>query len=192
MRSLSNPLQVLLLASILVSGCDPSIIIGVVHEDVLLPCVVTYNELFAYDKLSVLWNKENYGVHHFYYGKEQAEHQDIVFRGRTRLFPEEFPKGNLSLLLKNVQASDAGIYECRVFLHRLTEYKTRRTELVLQDKLKGPDKPINESSARTLSVSVAVICLIAVLIVVLRRRKRSRGAEGMALCDQSPETKKKL
>ncbi|KAM4035671.1 V-set domain-containing T-cell activation inhibitor 1-like isoform 1-T2 [Anomaloglossus baeobatrachus] len=125
--------ELLLIVSFLVSGYSDTIVSGIVGENVILPCTVKYNEKFSYDALNIRWKTEQKYVKLFFYGNFQDERQNEIFKGRTQLFYDEFPKGNLSLVLNNIQASDAGIYECLVFNSK--ERYTTKTELVVQGKV---------------------------------------------------------
>ncbi|XP_064412949.1 HERV-H LTR-associating protein 2 [Latimeria chalumnae] len=53
-------------------------------------------------------------VHSYYEGKDQLDFQDKGYKGRTSLNLEKVPTGNATLLLKNVQISDQGVYDCYV------------------------------------------------------------------------------
>ncbi|KAM4676918.1 NACHT, LRR and PYD domains-containing protein 3-like isoform 1-T1 [Discoglossus pictus] len=120
---------------LLLSVTDGSLvqIIGFLHRDVLLPCNVVYNDIFTYKDLVVNWQTENDDVvHSYHYEADQHQYQAKEFNGRTQLFPEEFPKGNLSLLLKDLQKSDAGIYVCHVFLNDMKGFTTKTMELKVQ------------------------------------------------------------
>ncbi|XP_075455459.1 CD276 antigen homolog isoform X2 [Ascaphus truei] len=135
-------LRIYTLTWILISGACSSEITGFLGEDVLLPCVVTYEDEFILQGFVIHWQRENYTeVHSFYYGKDHPEYQEEGFHGRTQLFPQEFPRGNLSLLLKRVRPSDAGKYKCYVFLNDAYEHKTIWTELVVHDKPTHPFQP---------------------------------------------------
>ncbi|XP_075061396.1 CD276 antigen homolog [Mixophyes fleayi] len=171
------------------SSCSYTVISGIIGEDVILPCTVTYKEDFSYDALTILWSTNDVRVHQFFYDKFHRHLQNKIFKERTHLFYEEFPKGNMSLLLKNIQSSDAGIYECLVFLKEYTYIFKTHMELVVQDKIYAYS---NESSAINLSVWVLFTCSIAVLCVLLRRRKRSRGRTGILLSNRLQETEKTL
>ncbi|XP_053572330.1 V-set domain-containing T-cell activation inhibitor 1 [Bombina bombina] len=188
MLYLTHVVWILLSTVLLIPGCNSELITGILQEEVLLPCVVTYEEDFSYDDLVVLWNHEEFNVHHFFEGKFQADHQAKQFQGRTQLFPKEFLKGNLSLLLKDLRLSDAGSYTCNGHLTKLTRYSFREIELVIQARY---GNECNESSALIPSLTIAFGCLVIfILIVLFRRKKRSRGTEGMTPKDQSPKGKK--
>ncbi|XP_069620594.1 V-set domain-containing T-cell activation inhibitor 1-like [Ranitomeya imitator] len=177
--------ELLLITSFIVSAEGDTIVSGNVGENVILPCSVKYRENFSYNTLNIRWKTEQKYVKHFYYGKFQDDLQNKIFKGRTHLFYYEFPKGNLSLALNNIQTSDAGIYECLVFISK--DKYTTKTELVVQDQVYTYGFP-NESSISRLSIGILSLCGAAALIVFLRRRKKSRGTMGMACGKKSPNT----
>ncbi|XP_056429999.1 V-set domain-containing T-cell activation inhibitor 1-like [Hyla sarda] len=162
--------QLLLFVSFWVSAYSNIIVFGNVGEEVILPCTIEYKEEFSYKLLFVRWKTKDIFVQHFYYGNFQEKHQNKIFKGRTQLFFEEFPKGNLSLLLNGTQKFDAGIYECFAFLSKVTY--TKKIELVVRDKQNGFT---NESSIVQVSFGLLAFCVVMGLIAFLRRRKRSRG-----------------
>ncbi|XP_072254834.1 CD276 antigen homolog [Pyxicephalus adspersus] len=161
------------------------IISGFVGEDVILPCFFRPNEKLSHSSLNILWRLKsgNIRVHIFLNGIFEKQFQDKKFSERTKLFKEEFPKGNASLLLKDIQVSDAGIYECSVII---TEYTLQNVELIVKEKTYGYT---NESSIITISLPVVIFCILAGLCILLRGRKRSRGCADM-LSTPSPESKK--
>ncbi|XP_068132706.1 CD276 antigen homolog isoform X3 [Hyperolius riggenbachi] len=164
------------------------LISGFEGEDVILPCFITYKEKFSYEAVNIHWTFKpgNIRVYRYFKGSFQETFQDARYRGRTKIFYEEIPEGNLSLLLKNIQVSDTGRYECLAFI---TKMQITHVELVIKDKTYGYT---NESSVISLSMPVVIFCLLAGLCVVLRRRKKSRGTAGMSLVPESTKTKKPL
>lgn len=75
-------------------------------EECLLPCQSTYYNI-------IHWYKGQKAVHSFYQGKDQLSYQAGEYKGRTSLLtPSEIKKGNVSLLLKNIQIQDEGKYKC--------------------------------------------------------------------------------
>ncbi|XP_043961089.1 programmed cell death 1 ligand 1-like [Gambusia affinis] len=51
-------------------------------------------------------------VHSYYDGRDQVQHQNQNFRGRTSLFVDRVSSGNASLLLTGVKVQDQGRYLC--------------------------------------------------------------------------------
>ncbi|KAM9311775.1 NACHT, LRR and PYD domains-containing protein 1 homolog [Gastrophryne carolinensis] len=137
---------------------------GTVGQDVMLPCVVTYKDIFLLRDLIVNWQTENDTVvHSFHYEKDQPDYQAMEFKGRTQMFPKEFSKGNLSLLLMRVKTSDAGIYVCHVILKHM---QTRTIEFVIQDK---------ELDTRRYWWTVTGIIFIPSIIIILIKFKCNRN-----------------
>ncbi|KAI5108452.1 butyrophilin subfamily 2 member A2-like [Silurus meridionalis] len=68
------------------------------------------------EDLQVEWRKTDtdYLVSLFQQGKSRPDLQTQVFRDRAEFFPDEVPKGNFSILLKNVVKDDVGVYRCQV------------------------------------------------------------------------------
>ncbi|KAG6927423.1 HERV-H LTR-associating 2, partial [Chelydra serpentina] len=91
----------------------------VVNKDVLLPCIVGEGGAMHLADVTVNWQDSETQeiVHSFYHSKDHLEHQGERFRGRTQLFPQEFSKGNASLLLKRLTLNDTGNYSCHAFLY---------------------------------------------------------------------------
>lgn len=61
------------------------------------------------------WHQVSAGditVHSFYHNKDQLEHQNQRFRGRTSLFNDQISTGNASLQLTKVEVRDEGKYKC--------------------------------------------------------------------------------
>lgn len=165
--------EFLLIISFGASVYSNTVISGNVGEDVILPCIVEYKEEFSYNTVFIRWKTKDFYVLHFFYGHFHEDRQNKIFKGRTQLFYTELPKGNLSLILNNIQNSDAGIYECLVFISK-DMYKMK-TELVVQDKAY---EYTNESSVLKASLGVLIASGLLGLTAFLRRKKRSRGRAG--------------
>ncbi|KAM5172000.1 myelin-oligodendrocyte glycoprotein-like [Mantella aurantiaca] len=182
--------NIIVLTSFLHSAAVRTVISGLVGENVILPCFFPSNEKFYHLPINIFWRfkSENIRVHYFFGGTFQRKLQDEKFSERTMLFYEEFPKGNMSLLLKNVQVSDAGIYECSILVDK---YEYKYVELNVIEKTYGYT---NKSSISTISLPVAILCFLAALCILLRRRKRSRGRTGISSTPSSkssPSSKSK-
>ncbi|KAE8625173.1 hypothetical protein XENTR_v10006182 [Xenopus tropicalis] len=87
-------------------------VLGQLHKDIILPCTFTPGE-----DVVIHWYKPNNHkqfLHIYINGKDQLEKQDNTYKGRTELFSSEINNGNASLLLRNIQESDANQYVCYV------------------------------------------------------------------------------
>lgn len=87
--------------------------------DVTLSCLFPSQPGMNLQRLTLTWQKERAGaealvLHSYYYGKEQLERQDQIYRNRTQLDPEGLARGNASLTLRGVRTQDEGIYLCHV------------------------------------------------------------------------------
>lgn len=128
-KSCSNELK-----NFCLSADVSTVISGFVDEDVILPCFFPPNERFYHSTINILWKfkSENIPVHYVFDGAFQRQMQNEKFAERTMLFHKEISKGNVSLLLKNLQESDTGIYECAVWIK---EYKSTNIKLIVKGKL---------------------------------------------------------
>ncbi|XP_067865504.1 butyrophilin subfamily 1 member A1-like [Heterodontus francisci] len=108
---------------------DP--IIVTVGDDVVLDCQLV--PAVSLDKLEVRWftSDSAFPVHLFTGGQDRPDVQDKVYQGRTELFKDEFPRGNASLKLKKIKASDEGSYTCFI------DSGTYRDEAVMNLKVEG-------------------------------------------------------
>ncbi|XP_066530737.1 uncharacterized protein [Hoplias malabaricus] len=85
--------------------------------DLVLPCSLQPN-INAVD-MTVEWiriyqAKEDRLVHLYEDHRDKNDQQRESYRGRTALFKEELKRGNTSLKLSSVRASDDGVYKCFV------------------------------------------------------------------------------
>ncbi|XP_076831592.1 uncharacterized protein LOC143477022 isoform X2 [Brachyhypopomus gauderio] len=83
-------------------------------DTVMLPCY-TQGPL-PLEGLRVEWRKKDSEsvVNIFQHGESRPDLQSPSFRGRAHFFPDEVSKGNFSILLKNLEKSDSGVYKCTV------------------------------------------------------------------------------
>ncbi|XP_034613320.1 LOW QUALITY PROTEIN: butyrophilin subfamily 3 member A3-like [Trachemys scripta elegans] len=90
-------------------------VIGFLGENVTLPCQVIAMSIPGDITLhwSLVQRQENIDVSSYNRGTKE-EKQDQRYQDRTEFFHHEMNTGNMSLKLKNVQASDTGNYMCRV------------------------------------------------------------------------------
>ncbi|MGH0155941.1 UNVERIFIED_CONTAM: hypothetical protein FKN15_043463, partial [Acipenser sinensis] len=81
-------------------------------EDVILPCYIS-PRLSAVD-MEVRWFRDAFEkpVHLYRFQKNLLGTQARAYRGRTALSPSALQTGNISLLVRNIQPSDRGIYTC--------------------------------------------------------------------------------
>ncbi|XP_050786240.1 CD276 antigen-like isoform X2 [Gopherus flavomarginatus] len=87
--------------------------------DITLNCLFPSQPGMNLQRLTLTWQKEQAGaealvLHSYYYGKEQLERQDQIYRNRTQLDPEGLARGNASLTLRGVRIQDEGIYLCHI------------------------------------------------------------------------------
>ncbi|XP_053353358.1 butyrophilin subfamily 1 member A1-like isoform X2 [Clarias gariepinus] len=88
---------------------------AVAGENLVLPCFIKPNTS-AVD-MTVEWlriEEMPLLVHRYRNHEDRYEKQTPSYRGRTSLFKEELKKGNASLKLSPVQASDEGKYKCLI------------------------------------------------------------------------------
>ncbi|KAL7869897.1 hypothetical protein AOLI_G00138850 [Acnodon oligacanthus] len=83
-------------------------------DSVMLPCYV--EAPLALEELVVEWKRTDSRtlVHLFQDRGSRPEAQDPAYSGRASFFTGEVERGNFSLLLTNLTAKDAGIYNCSV------------------------------------------------------------------------------
>ncbi|XP_040270296.1 uncharacterized protein LOC120986050 [Bufo bufo] len=150
---------------------------GQLHKDVLLPCTVTYKEQFDYRHIVIHWQRlENDDVvDSFYYGSSQPAYQADSYRGRTEMFYDLLPSGNLSLLLKNLLMSDAGSYACHSQLKSsgfTMQYVILRVEERSDDQIEEY-KFLSEPRIGIFLISVAFILGFGLLLFVKLRQTRN-------------------
>ncbi|KAJ8010777.1 hypothetical protein DPEC_G00078670 [Dallia pectoralis] len=100
---------ILILHIRLTDGADLPVTCGF-SEECVLPCSFQpgENEVIHWVKLEDL----QLYLHSYYDSTDKLEHQDQQYKQRTALFNNQIPKGNASLLLRNVTVQDQGRYKC--------------------------------------------------------------------------------
>lgn len=112
---------------------------GVVGGSVVLPCSGSADQGTTED-IDVFWrHKESMVVYDIIKGKASVEEQVLQYKSRTESFPENYLKGNFSLLLKKLQETDAGKYSCLI----REESIIRKVELLV--KAKSEDQNNNQA-----------------------------------------------
>ncbi|XP_020371796.2 V-set domain-containing T-cell activation inhibitor 1-like [Rhincodon typus] len=143
---------------------------GVSGEDILLPCIFTAATNFSLQQLVITWQRTTsiIVVHSFYNEINHPEYQDPAFRGRTKLFLQEFRNGNASLRLKGATTSDMGNYTCFVIQEDGKGYIENLVELKLYDKpmVTGSDDNAALNRQRAICASGFISGVLVVLIGV--------------------------
>ncbi|XP_071335709.1 V-set domain-containing T-cell activation inhibitor 1-like [Trachinotus anak] len=93
---------------------------GFVGEDVLLPCNYPGVNLLP-EKLNITWRNQGDHVVLGFDGVQNITAQHQKFRGRVASFPDLYRQGNFSIVLRNVQQVDSGVYEC----HMVVDFRQR-------------------------------------------------------------------
>lgn len=95
---------------------------GFVGEDVVLPCIYSNVDPLP-DKVSVFWrDKDDRVVLDIVENSEDQMSQNVKFKGRVSSFPEQYRKGNFSVVIKTLRQDDGGPYDCTV--HRMYFQRT--------------------------------------------------------------------
>ncbi|XP_065115884.1 CD276 antigen homolog [Paramisgurnus dabryanus] len=141
---------------------------GVVGGSVVLPCSGKAHQGTPED-LDVFWrHKESMVVYNIIKGNASVEKQELQYKNRTESFPENYLKGNFSLLLKKLQETDAGKYSCLIG----EESIIRKVELLVKAKSEDQNnnqadksKDNNNQGAQTRPEMIAMFLLpISILV----------------------------
>uniref|UniRef100_A0A7N8X2T5 Ig-like domain-containing protein n=1 Tax=Mastacembelus armatus TaxID=205130 RepID=A0A7N8X2T5_9TELE len=82
--------------------------------EVLLPCIYRRGGL-PQGGPNVFWrDKDDSIVLDIKANKADTSLQNKKFTGRVETFPEFYPKGNFSIVIKKLQEADSGPYECNI------------------------------------------------------------------------------
>ncbi|XP_051763999.1 V-set domain containing T-cell activation inhibitor 1 isoform X1 [Ctenopharyngodon idella] len=128
-----------------------------VGDSVTLPC------LYENKQSNVLWRHNvSRRVLNIINDKLSLEKQDKIFQNRTESFSSEYPKGNYSIMLKNVELNHAGNYTC--FIQKSNEEK--KLQLFVKEKPeKNIQKPGNSSmNAQSQKIMAFLIALLGLTL----------------------------
>ncbi|XP_067357306.1 V-set domain-containing T-cell activation inhibitor 1-like isoform X3 [Channa argus] len=86
---------------------------GDIGGDALLPCF--YNGGGLPGKVTAYWrDKDDNNVLDIIQNVPNNSSQNSKFKGRVTSFPDLYKKGNFSIVLKNLQKQDSGVYQCDI------------------------------------------------------------------------------
>ncbi|KAL2076721.1 hypothetical protein ACEWY4_027680 [Coilia grayii] len=122
-----------------VVGPDAAVV-GVVGQDLLLPCTVRPVASAVDDE--VKWKIGTDIVHHYHRHQDLTGQQLPDYRGRTSLSRQELLKGNVSLMLKSLKLSDAKTYRCYV----AAETWAHEAPVIVTVETRGSDPSITTES----------------------------------------------
>ncbi|XP_066529840.1 ribonuclease inhibitor-like isoform X2 [Hoplias malabaricus] len=92
-------------------------VVGEAGEDLVLPCSIQPRdnaEVMKVEWIRLKLTQADTLVHLYEDSRDWNDGQMESYRGRTSLFKDELWKGNTSLKLSSVRASDEGVYQCYV------------------------------------------------------------------------------
>lgn len=163
-------------------------------ENVTLQCQSPRDEAIT----ALMWirpdlKKDDY-VFFFRENRLYEIYQHPSFRGRVQLIDREMKDGDVSVILKNVNINDTGIYECRVSVN------SKKQELMTTINLKVTDsgqteghkaeghkaegdkdegdkdegKKVERNHGLTVGLPVVAVLVVAVICFVIYRKRRQR------------------
>lgn len=96
-------------------------VVATFNTDVILDCQLVPTEMPP--DMEVRWFRTDWSqvVHLYRKGKDNLDAQVERYSGRTQLFPDQFVRGNVSLLLRKVNVEDQGRYKCFVVSSELDQ-----------------------------------------------------------------------
>ncbi|XP_067915501.1 NACHT, LRR and PYD domains-containing protein 1 homolog isoform X2 [Heterodontus francisci] len=175
----STQLSLLFLQQFLLGDGSLSRAYGILGEDTMLPCTFPAAAMFNLQDLVINWQRSDSRtvVHSFYSEENHSKYQDPAFRGRTELFPWEFPKGNASLKLKGVTVSDMGKYTCYViqedgkgFIENVVELKLHDKLLVTGTDVQNQPSEREKQRNRLIPFTVAMVVTIGLVVAFWKMR----------------------
>lgn len=111
---------------------------GFTGGEALLTCI--YNEMDVKD-VNLFWRDLNdKNVYDVLNNQPDMSNQDPLYNNRASVFPQEYSKGNFSLLLKDLKLSDSGRFTCFI----------PEVNILRQVDLTVSDKPERESDGSSI------------------------------------------
>ncbi|XP_045921501.1 nectin-4-like [Micropterus dolomieu] len=149
-------------------------------DDVILHC---QGQRYAPIHL-IVWSRtdlesDDY-VFFFRHGHSYGPYQHPSFRGRVVLRDPEVKYGDASVILKNINVNDAGIYECRI-RERYAPELTNTVRLTVKGHTAGDDGEfdaweIGLTVAGGLSVIVVVVICLLICKCTIDRKRRGHSS----------------
>ncbi|KAK2917264.1 hypothetical protein Q8A73_004010 [Channa argus] len=107
-------IYILVVFTLTAVSCQHQVISSFTGGNVLLPCVYERRDSSS-NKVNVFW-RDKYDDHVLDIIQNEADrqfqHQNFI--DRVEGFPDQYKKGNFSIILKDLRQSDSGVYECFV------------------------------------------------------------------------------
>lgn len=139
-------LTVFLLSSLSLASSQ-SVITRFIGDEVLLPCV--YSEKLS-EPVNAFWrDKDDKVVLDIV--KSKVAKIDSKFKGRVVSFEELYKTGNLSIIIKDLRADDAGPYDCDI---PTVDYQTRITLNVTEKPAVTTPRPLPPVTASPRAAAV--------------------------------------
>ncbi|XP_069037847.1 uncharacterized protein [Lepisosteus oculatus] len=154
---------------LVVTGADRAVV-SYPGGEVVLSCSVDTN--VPLQELEVQWMRTDSEalVLLFSEGVNRPESQHQSYRGRAELFPQEIPRGNFSLRLKDVRTEDKGEYMCRVH----TDSGSANTTAELKE-LRFSTAHIWILLLALSALGVVILTSVPTYQFLLKKRETSRG-----------------
>ncbi|XP_075460313.1 sodium channel regulatory subunit beta-4 isoform X2 [Ascaphus truei] len=184
---------VAMLALFLAPACFPlEVSVGKIPQitarngtDIMLPCV--FSTCMGFEDVTFSWAFNNTDQHQVLYKgtlkNKQSEPRSVgTYSDRVELIPSSAAKDyNLSLLLKDVDFSDAGRYTCYVTNKKEKNAKHNATlYLTVVEKFKVVDNTITKIIGAAVGGAIGLLILILIMkkvICLIIKRKRDKKKE---------------
>uniref|UniRef100_A0A3B4T4H2 Ig-like domain-containing protein n=1 Tax=Seriola dumerili TaxID=41447 RepID=A0A3B4T4H2_SERDU len=100
----------------------------------LWQCQCTFSKPFQPEESFIYWQGQSKAVivaHVYAKGKEEFEHQDQLFKNRTKIFPDQLSSGNFSLVIESLMLEDDKTAFEVIFINSTSEQPEKLCQVTL-------------------------------------------------------------
>nr|XP_015201511.1 PREDICTED: butyrophilin subfamily 2 member A2-like isoform X1 [Lepisosteus oculatus] len=165
-----------------------SSMLAIKDSSIVLPCHLEPETSAA--GMEVRWFKGSF-TDFLYLHKNGKETVGSVYKGRVSLVHPDLEKGNVSLLLKDITASDEGIYTCHVSPGQY--FDERSLNMLVRERVFECSHPVRlYLSVIVIPAVLALFCFWASLLYAQRKKQGTVSSDAVYWCTARPCNTRRL
>ncbi|MBN3311796.1 BT2A2 protein, partial [Atractosteus spatula] len=165
-----------------------SSMLAIKGSSIVLPCHLEPETSAA--GMEVRWFKGSF-TDFLYLHKNGKETVGSVYKGRVSLVHPDLEKGNVSLLLKDITASDEGIYTCHVSPGQY--FDERSLNMLVRERVFECSHPVRlYLSVIVIPPVLALFCFLAALLYAQKKNQGTVSSDAVYWCTARPCNTRRL